>query len=404
MLALSDVSIEKFLPIFAQVGCHVAFLVPTPTGFQKSIMDATIPVRELLADQKIHDYASQLQGPENKVNIQAFFVNEKDCTPSSASLYRPNTKNGDPRIWFTGLKHYCNPRNLLALVIIKNHIYVFNLSNPIISESLFKHNFAYDLLLESVHQENLIAMELLEKIRTIHNYGFIPSITPGDPGVGDTLEHMLGISRNNSQAPDYKGIELKASRLTRHGKKKATTRITLFTKVPDEGLTYRQIVECYGKIQTPRGHSEPRLQLYETLRASRPNAYDLQIQVESNNERLLLLHTPPEPTLPNFNKPVSAWYMQNLKQQLLVKHHETFWVKAEAKTLDGLEYFRYDKVLHTKKPNASLLAALLDSDKITLDLAAHFKPDGKWRDHGLLFKMNPNDIPLLMGDPIEYIL
>ena len=90
--------------------------------------------------------------------------------------------------------------------------------------------------------------------------GFIPSITPGDPGVGDTLEYALGIMRNNSRAPDYNGIELKATRLTRHGSTRATTRSTLFTKVPDEGMTYREIVETYGKWQIPRGSMIERLQ------------------------------------------------------------------------------------------------------------------------------------------------
>lgn len=55
MLAMADTNLEQFLPIFAHTGCHVAFLVPTPTGFGKSIMDATAPVRELLLEQKIHD-------------------------------------------------------------------------------------------------------------------------------------------------------------------------------------------------------------------------------------------------------------------------------------------------------------------------------------------------------------
>lgn len=51
------------------------------------------------------------------------------------------------------------------------------------------------------------AEELLEKLKEIHKRGFIPSITPGDSGVGDTLENALGIHRNNSKNPDYKGIE-----------------------------------------------------------------------------------------------------------------------------------------------------------------------------------------------------
>lgn len=50
MLAMTDTPIESFLPVFASTGIPVAFLVPTPTGFGKSIMDAIAPVRNLLKD------------------------------------------------------------------------------------------------------------------------------------------------------------------------------------------------------------------------------------------------------------------------------------------------------------------------------------------------------------------
>ena len=96
--------------------------------------------------------------------------------------------------------------------------------------------------------------------------------------------------------------------------------------------------------------------------------------------------------------------MENLKTALLTKHHETFWVKAISKDIDGHEYFRYDQVLHTKQPNTTLLAPLLDEGIITVDLAAHFKKDGKWRDHGALFKIFPNNISLLLGEATEYDL
>ena len=218
--------------------------------------------------------------------------------------------------------------------------------------------------------------------------------------MGDTLEHALGIERNNSRAPDYKGIELKSTRLTRHGMKRAATRSTLFTRVPDEGLSYREIVENYGKWQVPRGAKIPRLQLYETFSTQRINAYGLELEVNIAADRLELKYAQEQ----RLKKYVSSWKMSNLKSALLLKHHETFWVKAVSEDREGKEYFRYDKVLHTKKPNTSLLAPLLDGGKITLDLAAHFKEDGKWRDHGMLFKMKPEEIGLLLGDPIEYEL
>lgn len=399
MLALSDVPIDRFIPYFASAGVPVAFLVPTPTGYKKSIMDATIPVRQFLLEENVHNYETQRQGPENKVVIPAYFVNYNNLTKTSASLYRPVTKKGDPRIWFSHLCQYCQPCNLLALIIIKKEIYVFNLSKPEVATGLQYHGFAYSILEEASLQKSCIANELLEKLRAIHRQGFLPSITSGDPGVGDTLENALGINRNNSRFPDYKGIELKSTRLTRNGTTRATTRSTLFTKVPDGGMTYREIVSTYGKWQIPRGYTVPRLQLYETLRCSRPNAYGLLLGVNTNDGILNILYQDAQS-----RKYVSSWRISNLCETLLLKHHETFWIKAISEYHDGREYFRYDKVLHTKNPNTSLFAPLLQTDKITVDLAAHFKPDGKWRDHGILFKMMPEDLPLLLGEPVEYIL
>lgn len=399
MLKISDVPIDQFIPIFANTGVSVAFLVPTITGYTKSIMDATAPVRDLLRESNVHDYTMQKQGPQAKQLWETYFVYPDGLVETTASLYRPKTKQGDPRIWFSNLKKYCFPGNLLAIIVIKQIIYVINLSNPDISHSLFRKGFVYSILEEAVYQDRIIVDELLGKLREIHRKGFLRSVTSGDPGVGDTLEHALGLSRNNLQTPDYKGIELKTTRLTRNGSHRSKTRSTLFTRVPDEGMTYREIVDHYGKIQIPRNSTEPRLQLYETVRCSRPNAYDLILDVDSKNDKLNIIYQHEQT-----KKFVSAWHMQNLRETLLIKHRETFWIKAVSENRKGIEYFRYDKVLHTKNPNASLLAPLLEADIITIDLAAHYKPDGKWRDHGVLFKMSPEDLPLLLGEPIEYIL
>ncbi len=398
MLAMSDVDINQFLPFFSDLGISVAFLVPTPTGYHKSIMDAIGPVRSLLKDEGIHDYDCQEQGPEAKEMRKSFFVHNNGLEETEASLYRPRTKKGDPRIWFKGLRKYCNPCNLLALFVYRNAIFVMNLSSEEIQYSLDYGGFVTDLFQEIKYSKQSVAMELLALLRKIHRLGFIPSITRGDPGVGDTLEHALGIRRNNSRTPDYKGIELKATRLTRHGIARLATRSTLFTKVPDAGLSYREIVEVYGKCQTPKGSDVPRLQLYETLTTQRMNAYNLGLLLNNSKDRLEIIH---DEVLKQY---VSSWQFDNLRAALLLKHQETFWVKAQSIDRNGKEFFRYDKVVHTKKPNASLLAPLIESGRITVDLAAHFKEDGKWRDHGMLFKMMPRDLHLLLGETMEYDL
>lgn len=401
MIEMSDVPLDDFVPLFARMHVPVAFLVPTPTGHKKSIMDATYPVRDFLKRAGIHDYEVQKQGQENKVRVKSHFVGISGLTESVASLYRPCTKEGDPRIWFDGLKKYCMPANLLAIIAIKGELYVFNLSNGLISDALFRGGFTYEVLQEAAHVENEVAEELLGKLKRIHRQGFLPSITPGDPGVGDTLENALGIKRNCSTKPDYKGIELKATRMTKQGKKRQTTRVTLFTKTPELGLTYAEIIQTYGKIQIPRGSATPRLQLYDTLRYSRPNAYDLLLKLDNEDERLSIYHE----VTGNRDKWVSAWLMKTLKDVLLQKHSATFWIQAASIRDDcGLESFRYDKVIYTRKPNVSLIAPLIQQDIITADLAGHKVSDNRYRDHGLLFKIEPDKRQLLFGESEEYDL
>lgn len=398
MLSMSDTPISKFIPLFAETNTSVAFLVPTPTGYEKSIMDATKPLRELLKFANVHDYDKQGQGPENKVIIETYFVTKDNVINTTASLYRPNTKDGDPRIWFSNLKKYCNPCNLLAILVYDKSLYVINLSDLEIQQSLFNHGHVFSYLQLSLSEYVGVADELLIKLKEIHKRGFIPSITSGDPGVGDTLENALGISRNNSKKPDYKGIELKATRITKNGAKKAVTRATLFTKVPDGGLTYSQILDKYGKVQIPRGETIPRKQIYETLSTKKYNAYGLKLKVDYDADKLLLIDdAQPKPNI------VSTWDFDILRKTLLTKHPETFWVKAASEIRD-IEYFRYDWVIHTRNPNVLLLAPLIDNGEITADLAAHIKPDGKYRDHGLLFKILPQNIRDLLSDEKTYDL
>lgn len=402
MLSMADVSLEAFLPVFASTGAKVAFLSPTPTGYEKSIMDAIGDVRVLLKEAGIHDYEFQGQGPANKVMVDSYFVTPDGLIETAASLYRPVTKKGDPRIWFSNLRRYCSPHNLLALIVNDKKICVINLSVPEISNSLLSHGFVYDVVKQSVYESEMIARELLSKILQIHNQGFLPSITPGDPGVGDTLENALGISRNNIAAPDYKGIELKATRLTRGGSRRSTTRVNLFSKVPEGGMSYAEIVRAYGKWVYNEKKQERRLSLENTTYCSRPNSHGLILDVDSNNDLLHLCHMDDAAV----RRRVSFWYLTSLRQQLLIKHHETFWVYAESVNRDGIEWFRYDKIIHTKNPNDSLFGALIESDKIMVDLVAHISESNptKCRDHGMLFKMWPADLPLLFGEPEEYDL
>ncbi len=69
-------------------GIEAALLVPTPTGLDKSIFDATEGLREYLASRGYHDYGAQGQGQEHKVKKDAFLVRANSLEPTTVSLYR----------------------------------------------------------------------------------------------------------------------------------------------------------------------------------------------------------------------------------------------------------------------------------------------------------------------------
>lgn len=118
----------KNLELLTEKSIRIALIEPTLNGLKKSIMDATLPIRNYLKLYGIHDYDKQPQGDKYKKILDAKLVTSDIIFFTQASLYRPVTKQGDPRIWFSGLKEITDANDILGLVIHNNYIHVFNLS------------------------------------------------------------------------------------------------------------------------------------------------------------------------------------------------------------------------------------------------------------------------------------
>ena len=226
--------------------------------------------------------------------------------------------------------------------------------------------------------------------------GFVPSTTNADSGVGDTLEALLGIRRNSNRAPDYKGIEIKSSRLSsRTGRQE--NRSTLFSKIPDWEISTlksaRQILDRYGYISSSTGR--PALQV--TLKHI-PNAQGLYLAFNDADSKVENLFRRDDQT-----EEVVAWKIDGLENSLREKHKNTFWVKANTREINGTEHFHYVQVIATSAPLVSNFSQLVDLGSIQMDytISEKLKPDGgiKVRDHGYLWKIAPEDIGLLFPPP-----
>lgn len=390
MLSKADTDIKKVMAAFAKFGIGVAFLSPTPTAIKKSIMDATASVRLFLKESGLHDFSRQLQGTENKIILSAKFIKTNEYIDSKTSLYRPNTKKGDPRIWFSNLKKYAKNNNLLALLTDGETLFVVNVSDQSVFLSLnVDGSLLNQIAVRIANKNNFDSQKLLNEIKEITKGQFIPSQKKGDTSVGHLLETLLGIKQNSKKTPDKYGIEIKSGRI---GK----TRKTLFVQVPDWSISKlkssTEIINKYGYMK------DGVLKLNCTLSTKGPNSQGLLLIVDKREYLLNEKHYSPKGY-----EDVVSWRFEHLQNILKAKHAETFWVDAISKKIDGIEWFKFTKITHSRAPIIQNFYNLIEMGVITVDHLIKKSNDKKSaQERGPSFKINPKDLKELFPPMVVY--
>ena len=390
MRILSDVEINRIKSL-TENSIEFTLIEPTKNGLEKSIMDATGPIRSYLKNKGIHDYELQQQGPENKIQVPTIFIEKNKTVPSIASLYRPVTKKGDPRIWFKGLGEYSGPGDILAIIQFDRQLFVLNLTRLDIQKLLGeKINSPLKDLVNTLRKiSNEVSDELLVLLRKIASRP-VQALLNADTAIGRTLETLLGININSSKKPDYKGIELKSYRDNRGNRK------NLFAQVPDWPIsTFKSSAEILNNFGYSRGDD---FKLYCTVSAIVRNSQGLTLNVDNKLSRIV--ENSDKANIGDF----VVWTLDTLHSRLLEKHNETFWIAADTLFDDGKEYFQYKKVEHTRKPIVSQFEILVEQGVITLDHLIKRTSSGKVVEKGPLFKIKPNSLDLLFPPSKVYNL
>jgi hypothetical protein len=393
MLTNSDTNIEDVASLILGKNYDVAFLVPTRTGLDKGYCDAHQSIRALFERTQFHDYENQEQANIRK--ITAHFLTSENSFENTVSLYRPQSKNGDPRIGIYGLKKLVIPNNLIALIVVNQELFIINCSD---SASL-NHALEVALPREEVELSD-VADELLHKLVIVSNKGFIRTVKSGDTGIGMTIESELQIRANSSKTPDYKGIELKSTRVGQRLSQK--NRSTLFSCVPDWSLSPASPKESFLK---KRGYidTDGHLALRHTITGVKPNSLGLYFDLDYVNGYLRQMFK--DVNVNDFNaEHDTTWLLDELKKRLLDKHKETFWIKAVSQGSGDYEEFHFVEVEHTMNPYISKFETLIETGIITMDYTMHIKASGRWRDHGFLFKLKPNHLSSLFPETVKYDL
>ena len=391
MRQLTEIEINR-IRLLTENSVELTLIEPTETGLIKSIMDATGSVRSYLKAKNIHDFENQKQGQESKVLVNSILIKNDEFTPSVASLYRPNTKKGDPRIWFKGLGNYSKANDILGIIEFEKSLYVLNITQLNLEDllSFGASNPLKELINEINQTSNEIADELLKMLNKIAQRGFVPAMLNADTAIGRTLETLLGIDINSSKKPDYKGIELKSYRDKRGNRK------NLFAQVPEWNLSkFKSSAEILDNFGYNRGDD---FKLYCTVSSLVRNSQGLMLKLDGNTRQLL--ENSDKSSIGDF----VVWGLETLHKRLLEKHNETFWIAADSIIVDEKEFFQYKKVEHTKKPVVSQFDILLEQGIITLDHLIKRKSTGSVVEKGPIFKIKPNSLDLLFPPSQIYSL
>jgi hypothetical protein len=254
------------IKLLTEKSVELCLIEPTGTGLEKSIMDATGSVRTYLKANNIHDFELQKQGQKSKIQIASYLIGTNELINSLASLYRPNTKKGDPRIWFKGLGSHSKANDILGIIAFNKELYVLNITQLDLQKLIESEisNPLQELVNEINHISNEVADELLILLNKIAAKGPVPAMLKADTAIGRTLETLLGIDINSSKKPDYKGIELKSYRDKRGNRK------NLFAQVPDWHLSkFKSSAEILNDFGYSRGED---FKLYCTVVSSPKNS------------------------------------------------------------------------------------------------------------------------------------
>jgi hypothetical protein len=388
MRQLTETELER-LKFLSSNDLEVALIEPTLNGLTKSILDATQSLRLLLKTSNLHDFDSQAQGPENKIKIEGHFLTDREEKGTTVSVYRPITKKGDPRIWFSGLASFCSPNNILAIAVFNQKLWILNLSSTDISHAYASGGSIKEFLNSTSASKNTIASELLDLLKVISRKGFISSSVNADTAIGRLLEQELNIPINSSKNPDYKGIEIKSFRSERHN------RMNLFAQVPNWNLSKfkssKEILDAFGYDR------EGVKKLYCTVNASKYNSQGLKLKI--NHKEDFLIEESQQVQYGEF----IVWELTKLRARLLEKHAETFWVSANSKIQDGHEFFHFTNVEHTKGPLLTNFEILIETGGISLDHLIKEKGMSVV-EKGPIFKLSPSSFDILFPPSVSYNL
>ncbi|GHV53750.1 hypothetical protein FACS1894206_05050 [Deltaproteobacteria bacterium] len=231
----------------------------------------------------------------------------------------------------------------------------------------------------------------------IKSRGWIENRRPGNAGgVGNTLEDLLEVDENNLQLPDFGEWELKSQRNS------TSSLLTLFHIEPNPRaarIVPQLLLPKYGWPHQEAGRNYPNNErsYRQTINTTRWSDRGFKIVIERESSRIAIAF--------DFSKiqgheewrqfiqqgigtaglnPTPYWDFADIKNKLDKKIKNLLYFRAENKSENGKEFFKYNNFEAYIEPTLEKFLSLAEEGNIYVDFDAK-----TGHNHGTKFRMKP---------------
>ncbi|MDR1452617.1 MAG: MvaI/BcnI family restriction endonuclease [Candidatus Margulisbacteria bacterium] len=247
--------------------------------------------------------------------------------------------------------------------------------------------------------------ELIEKLKEISALGFVQNKRQGSAGgVGNTLEDLLGIEENNLPIPNAAEWELKAQR------KNTTALTTLFHIEPSPRairFVPQMLLPKYGWKHQNAGKKYPvnEKSFRQTIQGQSRSDRGFKVVVDCENKKVLISFDANSVDVQQHKEwlnsvkrniglteldPQPYWGFDDLAHKAGTKLHNAFYVQADVKTEQGIEFYHYNKIMMLQKFNFAGFLKALEAANVFVDFDAR-----TGHNHGTKFRLKQNALPML---------
>ena len=246
--------------------------------------------------------------------------------------------------------------------------------------------------------------QLIEKLKTIRSMGWVKGSRPGNHGsVGNTIEDILGIEENNLPIPNAAEWELKCSR------KNSVSLVTLLHCEPSpKAIKFvpNILLPKYGWSHKQAGVKHPLTEksFRQTISCLSYSDRGFIVELDKINQKITIsfnknyVGNHHQDWLKSVQKtiglkqlnPQPYWGFDDIFYKVAAKLHNCFYLLADAKKENGIEFFKYDDIYKCVGVSKNNFLDCIKKGVILLDFDAR-----TGHNHGTKFRIRSGCIPKL---------